>query len=86
MPNSHQTRRVLLNQVEKNWKMKSRHGNWNIGFLHRFQMKFNMFCNLLSVCNQFKSVNLFFERNNFKPCLIEQCLNMFNVWCEKDLR
>lgn len=26
MPNSHQTRRVLLNQVEKNWKMKSRHG------------------------------------------------------------
>ena len=26
MPNSHQTRRVLLHQVEKNWKMKSRHG------------------------------------------------------------
>ena len=52
--------------------MKNRDGRLEHRFSHRIEMKFNMVCYLQHICNQFKSVDSFYEGNNFKPCLIKQ--------------
>ena len=56
--------------------------NWSTHIYTRFQINFNIFCNLHIICNSHKSVSSFCEENNFKPCLTKQLLNVFKLWCE----
>ena len=60
--------------------MKNRHGRLEHRFLHKFEMKFNMFCNLQIY--QLKSVSSFYEGKGIKPYSTKQLLNMFQLWCE----
>ena len=56
--------------------------NWSTDIYTRFQINFNILCNLHIICNSHKSVTSFCEENNFKPCLTKQLLNVFKLCCE----
>ena len=45
-----------------------------------------MFFNLSWIWSKKTSVSSFYKENNFKPCLTKQLLNMFKLWCERDIR
>ena len=68
-----------MNKVYKcKKKRKTDTENWNTGFLHRIQMKFNMFCNLRYICDQLKSVSTFYGGNNLKPFPTKQLWNLLS--------
>ena len=54
--------------------MKNRHEKLEHRFLHRIQMKFNMFCNCPKFAIDLVSKQLY-EGNYFKPCLTKLLLN-----------
>ena len=41
------------------------------------------------ICAEFEvkktAVSSFYKENNFKPCLTQQLLNMFKLWCERGI-
>ena len=45
---------------------------------------FNIVCNLYIICNSQKLVSSFHreKKDNFKPCLTKQLVNVFKLWCE----
>ena len=50
-------------------------------------MNLNMFFfNLSWIWSKKTSVSSFYKKNNFKPCLTKQLLNMFKLWCERGIR
>ena len=62
--------------------MKSNDGKLELRYLHNFQIKFNLLCNLHIICNSQKSVSSVYEEDNFEPCLTKQLLTKFKFGCE----
>ena len=44
-----------------------------------------MFFTLRWIWSKKTSVSSFYKENNFKPCLANQLLNMFKLWCERGI-
>ena len=62
--------------------MKSNDGILELRYIHNFQIKFNLLCNLHIICNSLKAVGSVYEEDNFEPCLTKQLLTKFKFWCE----